>query len=320
MKKKLSFLIIAAMLAVMAPCVSAAESWRDAFVTRLMKIISSDPTYCEVVISDLDRNGIPEAFVLKNSADGGISTGFTMNGNSIENITVPKNIIGACLGDITVYNRNGEYIFIGQEIPRYASVIGTYRLTLDGNTLTANRVKRSDFEGNTVVPYRNMYGNDFLTNGYPNRAKIKDFIDSYTGMNELTAQKTNIKITVNGNEVEMYGYNVNYSNYFKIRDIAMVLRTTPAKFNVIWDTSLNAISITKGIKYEIVGGELSRDETEVSDIVQNNSPVYIDGWEHELVSYNINGSTYFKIRDIADIIGFGANWNDATNTLEITSY
>ena len=37
---------------------------REAFVTRLMKIMSSDPSYNQVVLTDLDRNGIPEAFVI----------------------------------------------------------------------------------------------------------------------------------------------------------------------------------------------------------------------------------------------------------------
>lgn len=50
-----------------------AESWREAFVTRLMKIMSSDPSYNQVVLTDLDRNGIPEAFVMRDGMDGGIS-------------------------------------------------------------------------------------------------------------------------------------------------------------------------------------------------------------------------------------------------------
>ncbi len=68
-----------------------------------------------------------------------------------------------------------------------------------------------------------MYGNDFLTNGYPNRAKIKDFVDRYEGINTLTATNSNAKLSVNGVDVEVSGYSVNDSNYYKIRDMAMVL-------------------------------------------------------------------------------------------------
>lgn len=59
-----------------------------------------------------------------------------------------------------------------------------------------------------------------MTNGYPNRAKIKDFVDRYEGINTLTATNSNAKLSVNGIDVEVSGYSVNDSNYYKIRDIA----------------------------------------------------------------------------------------------------
>ena len=92
MKKILSAVITVVMICTMCTANTfAAESWREAFVTRLMKIMSSDPSYNEVVLTDLDRNGIPEAFVMRDGLDGGISAGFTMNGNTISNIEVPGN-------------------------------------------------------------------------------------------------------------------------------------------------------------------------------------------------------------------------------------
>ena len=81
MKKIISAIIATAMMFTL--CVTgtfAAESWREAFVTRLMKIMSSDPSYNQVVLTDLDRNGIPEAFVMRDGMDGGISAAFTMKG------------------------------------------------------------------------------------------------------------------------------------------------------------------------------------------------------------------------------------------------
>ena len=109
MKKIISAIIATAMMFTL--CVTgtfAAESWREAFVTRLMKIMSSDPSYNQVVLTDLDRNGIPEAFVMRDGMDGGISAAFTMKGNTISNIDVPNNIIGTCLSDITVYQDGGS--------------------------------------------------------------------------------------------------------------------------------------------------------------------------------------------------------------------
>lgn len=310
MKKIISAVLAAIIMsASLAPCTMAAESWREAFVTRLMKIISSEPTYNEVVLTDLDRNGIPEAFVMRTSADGGISQGFTLMGSTVSNIEVPQNIIGACLSDITVYQAEGRYIFVGREIPRYSSVINYYKLEFDGKTLTADLIEKSFVSSYPTVPYTDIYGNDFLSNGYPNRSKIKVFVDSYEGINTLTATNSNAKLLVNDNEVEVSGYTVNDSNYYKIRDIAMIVRTTSSRFDVAWDESLSAIAISKGVKYSIVGGELNNDSTAALDVSENSAPIYVDGVEQELHGYNINGNTYFKIRDIGEMVGFEVDWD-----------
>ncbi|MBQ8301730.1 MAG: hypothetical protein IJX57_07205 [Clostridia bacterium] len=311
MKKIISAVLAAVMMCTMCAVNSfAAESWREAFVTRLMKIMSSDPTYNQVVLTDLDKNGIPEAFVMRDGMDGGISAGFTMNGNTISSIEVPNNIIGTCLTDITVYDKNGEeYLFVGREVPRYSSVINYYKLIFDGQKLTAQKIEKSYVSMYQTIPYSDMYTDDLLSNGYPNRAKIKKFIDGYEGMNSLTASNSNAKLMVDGDVVDVSGYTVNDSNYYKIRDIAMILRTTPVRFDVAWDTSLSAISITTGKKYTIVGGELSDDAGEALNVNQNSAPVYVDGVVKEALSYNINGNTYFKIRDIGDMVGFAVDWD-----------
>ena len=274
-----------------------------------MKIMSSDPSYNEVVLTDLDRNGIPEAFVMRDGMDGGISAGFTMNGNTISSIEVPGNITGRCLTDITVYEKEGRYIFVGREVPRYSSVINYYKLMFDGQQLTTERILKEYVSAYPTIPYVDMYGNDFLTNGYPNRTKIKAFVDGYDGINTLTATNSNAKLMVNGVETEISGYTVNDSNYYKIRDVAMILRTTAARFDVAWDESLSAIAISRGVKYTIVGGELSEENGTALNVEQNSAPVYVDGEEKEMLSYNINGSTYFKIRDIGDMVGFTVDWD-----------
>ena len=161
MKKIISAIIATAMMFTL--CVTstfAAESWREAFVTRLMKIMSSDPSYNQVVLTDLDRNGIPEAFVMRDGMDGGISAAFTMKGNTISNIDVPNNIIGTCLSDITVYQDGGRYIFVGREVPRYSSVINFYKLMFDGQTFSTEKILKSYVSSYQTVPYVDMYGND----------------------------------------------------------------------------------------------------------------------------------------------------------------
>lgn len=296
----------------------AEESWRNAFVTRIMKTMSSDPTHNEAVLTDLDKNGVPECFIFRSGIDGGISEGFTLRNSTITSINVPGNVIGECLTDITVYEKEGRYIFVGREVPRYSAVIQLYKLEYDGESLTASKINKRDVSSYSNVPYNDIHGNSFLTNGYPNRGRIEQFINSYDAVNTLTAATSSARVTVNGNSVDVSGYTVNYSNYYKIRDIAMVMRSTAGKFDVGYNSSIGAITVTTGAKYQIIGGELeSSSINSTMDIQENTAPVYVDGQQRDVTCYNINGYTYFKIRDIADMAGFSINWNEETQTVEI---
>ena len=320
MKKRiLSFAIMATMLVCALPSAKAQESWRDAFVTRIMKEMSTAPQYNEIALTDLDRNGIPEAFLYKNSADGGIGSAFTLSGSQITSISTPANIIGACLGDIEVYLKDGRYIFVGKEVPRYTSVIRYYKLGLENNTLNVTKILKEDVSAHQAIQYVDIHGSNFLTNGYPNRNKVRDFIDSYEKVNSLSATKSQANLTVNGKEYDILGYSIENSNYYKIRDIAMLVRTTPARFEVEWDQSLNAISLSTGIKYTPIGSELTDDTSTTLNISKTIAPIYVDGEKTNVVTYTINDSTYIKIRDLGDLVGFLVGWNDASQTVEITA-
>ncbi len=300
--------------------VSAAESWRDAFTTRLMNLMSQDTTYRHIVLTDLDCNGVPEAFLIKEGPNGGIGAGITMQGSVVTTIDVPKNVIGTCLEDLTLYNDDGEYQFVGREVGRYNSSIEYYYIQFSGTTLTCSSTKKEVFKDLEVIPYLDYYGYDFMINGFPNRSKIEEFINNYTVPNNVRVTVSDSQILVNGNSVAILGYNIAGSNYYKIRDIAMLLRTTGSRFNVEWDADLGAISISTGSKYTIVGGEL--DLTDISgaaDIQPSESLIYLDGMPADFEAYNINGSSYFKIRDVGDAVGFEVSWNSDTNMVEITT-
>lgn len=323
MRKQLlcAFLGVAAAAGIVVPNVGAAtESWRDAFVTRLMKTISQDPSYTDVVLTDLDQNGTPEAFVIKKGTYGGISTGFTMQDGAIVNIEVPQNIIGECLENINVYLKNDTYIFVGQEVPRYTSHIAYYKLTLSGNKLDALRINKTDVSPYASVTYVDKYSSNLLNDGYPDRTKISEFINSYDVVNRLTATKSAARVYVNGSETTVSGYSVNNTNYFKIRDIATVLRGTGSQFNVEWDSERNGISIIPGASYVSIGGELVDDISGNLDVVENSTPIFVDGRQVAVTSYNINGSAYFKIRDIADIAGADIQWDDSTQIINLVTY
>ena len=317
------FLLITVMILTCLFCgieASAAnENWRDPFVTRIMKTIAQNPQCTDVVLTDLDRNGIPEAFVLKKGAFGSIEAGFTMHDNVITDIETPSNIIGECLENIEVFVKNDTYIFVGLEVPRYASSVFYYKLTLENNKLNATRINKNDVSPYANIAYVDKYSSNLLENGYPNRNKILDFILSYDVVNDISATRSVANLLVDGKTVAINGYTVNNSNYFKIRDIAMLLRNTSCKFNVEWESNLNAIRIYPNTNYVVIGGELSNDIENEMNVAQSDTPIYVNDRKTAITAYNINGSSYFKIRDIGDAVGFDIWWDGDSQTINITT-
>lgn len=133
----------------------------------------------------------------------------------------------------------------------------------------------------------------------------------------ITAVPTSSKVLLDGNDVNIKSYNIENNNYFKLRDIAMILDGSKKSFNVEWDNSKNAINIVKNKKYSPVGAEFSNQEKSNKSAVKSNSEVYLNGKKITLTAYNIDGSNYFKLRDIAETLDFEVIWDSVQNAVII---
>ena len=78
-----------------------------------------------------------------------------------------------------------------------------------------------------------------------------------TGLAAPAATATSSKVLVNGRAVAFEAYNIDGCNYFKLRDLAMALAGSEKQFDVGWDGTGNAVTLTSGKAYTPVGGELS---------------------------------------------------------------
>ena len=133
-----------------------------------------------------------------------------------------------------------------------------------------------------------------------------------------TARPTASRVLVNGVDTAFDAYNIDGSNYFKLRDLAYVLNGTAKQFNVGWDGAANAISLTSGEAYEPVGGEMAQSESsERRPAAPTASAIYLDGELAEFTAYLIGGNNYFKLRDIMQIFDVYVGWDDATSTITL---
>ena len=127
-------------------------------------------------------------------------------------------------------------------------------------------------------------------------------------------------LTVDGQSVNCEKYNIDGSNYFKLRDIAYLLNGTGSQFSVGWDAASSTVSITTGQAYTSNGSELVVGEDKASTTTPSSQTIRIDGVvRSDLTVYNIGGNNFFKLRDLGDALGFEVDYNAATNTAVVNS-
>ncbi|MCI9311195.1 MAG: hypothetical protein HFF51_08815 [Lawsonibacter sp.] len=162
----------------------------------------------------------------------------------------------------------------------------------------------SDFEGRV---------NEILDNQYPYSISR---IDSATPAQpqqpaaETIASPTNDKLEVNGNAADPTVYKIGDSNYFKIRDVAALLNGTEKQFAVGYDGSKNAVTATTGQGYDKQSGDLAGAATGGSQTADpSNDAIYVNGEKITAEVYKINGSNYFKLRDLGKALNFYVGWS-----------
>jgi len=74
------------------------------------------------------------------------------------------------------------------------------------------------------------------------------------------------------------------------------------------------IVITTGQDYKGNGGKVASGKKTATTTSAN---IYIDGSYVQLEGYSINGSNYFKLRDIAEFVDAEVAWNNATKSVDI---
>lgn len=134
-----------------------------------------------------------------------------------------------------------------------------------------------------------------------------------------TATPSTAKVTVNGETVSFGAYNIDGYNYFKLTDISYAISGSGQQFNVQWDSTKNAINMLFGQGHTVLGTELQPNSgvNETADLFT--SPIYCNGVAVAPEAYIINGSSYFQLNALTELIGFSVAWNGTTSTIQITT-
>ena len=140
----------------------------------------------------------------------------------------------------------------------------------------------------------------------------------YASAANVTVSPQNL--SVDGVDADCDKYNIDGSNYFKLRDLAQLLSKTDSRFSISFDEQSNAVAVVSGKEYIPVGGELARGQDQSKTAVVSKQSVLIDGKAVDGLSiYNIGGNNYFKLRDLGDALGFTVDYDADSNTAIVLS-
>ena len=139
-----------------------------------------------------------------------------------------------------------------------------------------------------------------------------------TSQSALKVNPTASIVLVNGISTNFEAYNINGNNYFKLRDLAFAVSGTEKQFNVGWDSITKAITLTSGVAYTLVGGEMAvGDGVAKSATLNTDIIISRNGTQIEITAYLIGGYNFVKLRDVMRMFDIGVTWDGANNKIGI---
>lgn len=167
-----------------------------------------------------------------------------------------------------------------------------------------SQITITSFSGSNIETYAKENGINFISTSVSENVSV-------------LAVPTPSKIFVNGIEVPFTAYKIDGNNYFKLRDIALVVNGTNKNFEVTWESETNSINLISNKAYTSVGSELETGVTSSQTAVTSPDKTYVDGVFNEFSIYQIEGYNYFKLRDICSVFDIGVTYDNETQNIGI---
>ena len=130
------------------------------------------------------------------------------------------------------------------------------------------------------------------------------------------AQPAKVSLEINGTDQTLQSVcNIGGNTYFQLRELASLM-SKEMPFDVGWDASAQTILLEKGKAYS---GSVPKINQITQEAVETKTPVLLSGESETFDTYRIEGYTYFKLRDLADALGFSVAWDDVANKISVTT-
>ena len=300
---------------------------------------------------DFDNDGVPELYCAYGvPSDNRVHQVLYTYDNGLVRLEIPEAVsnFGTDVSPSTrIFTGLGKaYLVDGQEIMncnevRYLTKRGNEMVTaltyVDGmrNDLFVRKVNGEDMtlDGltralNTFTLNMTVTEYSFLQNGDGEdpTATIKATLDEIASSTVIYAEPATAHLLIQDNSsgtmkegrIDVAAYAIDGNLYLKLRDLAAVLNGTPRQFAVGWDGVSSSIRINTGRGYVRAGGELGPAPTARAAAERAASTIIVDGSAKTPTTYVITQSHYYRLRDLAEILGLEVSWDANTKTAILT--
>lgn len=192
----------------------------------------------------------------------------------------------------------------------------------------------TDLRGTIVIPvlyadFNRFYNDNLDRYEYALRNEDDNYVRAVNGElctyipNKIDSSRVSLtkqSIICDGERVAgLEVYNIDGSNYFKLRDIAMLMNNTGSQFSVYWNSDIGEVECVRGESYASVGGELMFESDRSASAIWSYSHIRVDGYGKSVSMANIGGNNFIKLRDLGELFDFIVDWDADTSTVIIKS-
>lgn len=135
---------------------------------------------------------------------------------------------------------------------------------------------------------------------------------SISNASAILAQPGNIRISYEEQEIKPARYLISGENYVGLRSLADALKDMPAQFDVVYEN--RQIFVIPNQTYTVCTETSEPIQDTAQEAVKSTFSIICKGITYQPSAYVINGYTYYRLRDLAEILGFSVNYDANTRT------
>lgn len=139
-------------------------------------------------------------------------------------------------------------------------------------------------------------------------------IPSFAMAKEVSGIRSPQTLYVDNSRTDLYGYNINDENYYRFRDLAIILKGK-LDFNLTGDYS--DITVYLNEPYSDLGNKDKTPDQLKVNALEKTMTVTLKSGDHEesrpFNVYNIKGFNYFRLRDIGAFLDFKVDYDRENN-------